>query len=260
MFCPECGIEVGESRAFCRFCGARLASTTVESRPKQGSTPKRQGPSVLRSFVIISVLLTFAIAITISTHYDPQTSVRGSDSGPQVQPVAPDPVRSAGSPDTPSAPSERKPPQNLSPTYEIGQQFSVGYWSYICNSAYWTHWIGSGPYSMEHANADFVVVNITVRNDDTSSSTLPPFQLTDGEGRTYDESSRVMLNQGFFSLDSLNPGVSKRGSIAFDVPPDRPYSLIISGGIESGKQAIVILPTPEPSSNQPSPPSSVTSQ
>jgi hypothetical protein len=110
---------------------------------------------------------------------------------------------------------------------------------------------------MEHANADFVVVNVTARNDDTSSSVIPTFKLSDTEGRTYDESSAGMLNQGFFSsLDSLNPGVSKRGNIAFDVPTGRKYSLIVSGGIESGKRAIVVLPTSEPRGGEALPPSS----
>jgi hypothetical protein len=145
--------------------------------------------------------------------------------------------------------SQSPPPENQPPTYPMGQQFSVGYWSYLCHGAYWTPALGVDPYSIDRASAEFVVVDITARNDDTSSSTLPPFQLMDREGRTYDESSGGMLNQGFFSvLEELNPGVLKRGKIAFDVPPDRQYSLLLSGGIESGKRATVILPASVPPS------------
>jgi hypothetical protein len=135
------------------------------------------------------------------------------------------------------------PKHNLPPAFNIGQPFSIGYWSYVCHSAHWTPIFGSDLYSMERANGKFVVVDITVQNNDTSASTLPPFQLVDKDGRTYDESSSGMVSQGFFSvLEKLNPGVSKRGNIAFDVPPDREYFLLISGGFESGKHAIVVLP------------------
>jgi hypothetical protein len=40
------------------------------------------------------------------------------------------------------------------------------------------------------------------------------------------------------------------------IPPNRPYVLAVSGGIESGKQAIVLLPAPAPQSNQPAHPDS----
>lgn len=143
--------------------------------------------------------------------------------------------------------------KNTPPTYNIGQPFSVGYWSYVCNRAFWTPWLGSDPYAMERANAEFVVIDMTARNDDTSSSTLPLFHLMDKDGRTYDESSAGALSAGFFSvLEGLNPGVSKRGNVAFDVPPDRQYILVVSGGIESDKRALVPLPVPPPSEPRPS--------
>ncbi len=106
---------------------------------------------------------------------------------------------------------------------------------------------------MERANAEFVVIDVTARNDDTSSSTLPPFHLMDKDGRTYDQSSAGTFSAGFFSvLEGLNPGVSKRGNVAFDVPPDRQYFLVVSGGIESDKRALVPLPAPPSSEPQPS--------
>jgi hypothetical protein len=127
-------------------------------------------------------------------------------------------------------------------TYELGQQFSVGYWTYLCQRAFRTPFIGSDAFTFERANAQFVVIQITARNDDTSASTIPPFKLMDAEGRTYDESSAGMLNGGFFSvLEELNPGVSKTAFVAFDVPMNRTYELAVSGGIVSGTKAIVAL-------------------
>jgi hypothetical protein len=131
------------------------------------------------------------------------------------------------------------------------QPFSIGYWSYLCHDTYWTPILGGfSPESAERANAAFLVINIEVRNEDMSASTIPVFQLVDEEGRTYDESSAGAMSQGFFSVfEKLNPGVSKRADIAFDVPPNRHYSLLVSGGIESDKHAFVKLPAPQVPSN-----------
>ena len=129
------------------------------------------------------------------------------------------------------------------PTYDVGEPFSVGNWSYICYGARWTPLIGSDPNSMERADASFLVIGIKAQNDHDSSSTLPTFRLMDERGLTYAESSKVTAKEGFLSAsEQLNPGVSKRGNIAFDVPPSRHYALVFSGGIESGKRAIVIMP------------------
>jgi hypothetical protein len=157
---------------------------------------------------------------------------------------------------SPPNPTPNPPPTqaNVPPVYATDQSFSVGYWTYLCHAAFWTPVLGFDPYSMERANSTFIVVDITARNDDTSPSTLPPFQLVDGDGRTYGQSSAGMLSQGFFSgLEQLNPGVSKRGRIAFDVPPDRQYVLAVSGGIESGLKAIVLLPMSAPRPDKQSP-------
>ena len=138
------------------------------------------------------------------------------------------------------------PLANIPPTvYALGQEFSIGYWSYRCNRFGWTPVLGSG-FSMDQANAAFLVVDITAQNSDHTSSTLPPFYLMDTEGRKYDHSTKGSLRDGFFGpLEALNPGVSKRGYVAFDVPPEHQYVLLVSGGFESGRHAIVSLAMPK---------------
>jgi hypothetical protein len=66
--------------------------------------------------------------------------------------------------------------------------------------------------------------------------------LLDSAGRKYDSSTAGMFSDGFFRLlDSLNPSVKKRGLVAFDVPSDQEYTLLVSGGFRSGDEAIVPL-------------------
>jgi hypothetical protein len=192
-------------------------------------------------------MIAFVLGLWISHNISENSSMSNSERAPKAVPVVDVPPS-----DTSESKSQDQIQKNLPPAYMIGQQFSVGYWHYICNRAYWTPILASSPYSMERANADFVVVDLTIRNDDTSASARPPLHLTDEKGRTYDESTAGMMSSGFFSvLETLNPGVSKRGSIAFDVPPDRQYFLIASGGMESDKTAIVLLPMSSPPGRQP---------
>lgn len=237
--CPYCDAEVTEAQRFCGRCGATLSKSQSPPAPKR---------SRLARVVLWSIGTLFALSLLRAILPEQNTQRAASDAEQSSVQNSPN-VTQAQS-------SRRKVQEDPPPTYKMGQPFSIGYWSYLCHGAFWTPVLGSNPYSMERANADFVVIDITVRNDDTSSSTLPPFQLIDPQGRTYDESSKSFLSEGYFSvLEQLNPGVSKRGKIAFDVPPDRQYFLVASGGIESAKRVRVTLPMSVPP-NQPSTPDS----
>jgi hypothetical protein len=66
-------------------------------------------------------------------------------------------------------------------------------------------------------------------------------KLVDSQGREFDESSKgIFLNGAFGALKKLNPGVSSRGLVVFDVPSGE-YTLKVSGGIESGDSALIVL-------------------
>lgn len=125
--------------------------------------------------------------------------------------------------------------------HAIGDDFSVGYWSYRCDRAIWQQYIVSGYSSIERPDAEFLIVDLVVQNNDRTSSTLPPLKLVDAQGREFDESSKgIFLDGSFGTLKQLNPGVSSRGLVVFDVP-HREYTLKVSGGFESGKYGLVDL-------------------
>jgi hypothetical protein len=125
--------------------------------------------------------------------------------------------------------------------HKIGETFPVGYWTYRCNGTHWQQRIGRGLLA-ENPDAAFLVVDMTIRNDDKTSSTLPPMKLVDAQGREYDESSKGSFTDGSFGmLKDLNPGVSSRGFVVFDVPPHGDYALKVSGGFESGEDTLVDL-------------------
>lgn len=156
---------------------------------------------------------------------------------------------------TPHDTVSQSTPTPVAVMHSIGEEFSVGYWLYLCNGATWTRMIPS-PGGAEFPDGIFAVVDITVQNNDRSSSTLPPLHLLDSDGRQYDASSKPMWEGRFLGpLEDLNPGVSKRGLIAFDIPPNRHYTLQVSGGFRSGESALVNITTlANPASEESSPP------
>jgi hypothetical protein len=120
--------------------------------------------------------------------------------------------------------------------YGIGQNVSVGYWTYRCLGVRWQRSIGS-----EYADARFLVVDLVIGNNDKTASSLPPMKLLDEHDREYDESSKsIFLERSFGTLKSLNPGVYSRGYVVFDVPPGK-YVLKVSGGYTSGQSATIEL-------------------
>jgi len=85
------------------------------------------------------------------------------------------------------------------------------------------------------------IVDLAIRNNDKTANVLAPVKLVDSEGREYEESSKgIFLYNSFDMLKNMNPGVSSRGYIVFDVPRGR-YALKVSGGFTSGKSELIDL-------------------
>jgi hypothetical protein len=133
------------------------------------------------------------------------------------------------------------------PTYSTGQDFTVGDWAYnVSSTGGWAPMISGIGARVVMPDAAFLLLDITVRNEDRSAGSWPPFKLLDSEDREYDQSSKGIflinpfgVNQSLNLATTLNPGVSRHGYAIFDVPRDRQYRLLVSGGYLSGKSALV---------------------
>jgi len=157
-------------------------------------------------------------------------------------------------PDKASVNSTAKPaPQTISETpketlktYKMKETVSVGYTSYCVWKVEWRESLGI-PGFEQKANAAFLVLDITVRNDDKKARTVPPLKLIDESGAEYEAATAGMMQgEGWFNvLEDLNPTVSKRGNLAFDVPKGRNYRLKLSGGFWSTEDAYVQLALPK---------------
>jgi hypothetical protein len=217
MFCRNCGARLEQQEQFCASCGAPAYSGTLATGPAVGAAKTvATGKTRPWQYVVMAVGLLLLMRMC--------TAFIG---GPATTPTP--------------APNSSTQPAEL--RHRPGQDVFVGYWAYRCVSARWQNSIGS-EYAAQHPDARFLVVDLAIRNNDRTASTLPPVKLVDREGREYDESSKGIFMDGSFGmLKSLNPGVSSRGYVVFDVPPlSEGYVLKVSGGFGSGGSAMIDLP------------------
>jgi hypothetical protein len=134
-----------------------------------------------------------------------------------------------------------------SKVYEQGQSVHVGYMSYAVWSSRWTYTSNDNTYLDTPPNAMYLVVNLTVRNNDRKGRTVPSFSLVDELGREYGTSDKSWrVSDAIGMIENLNPDVSKQRNIVFDVPRGRIYKLKVSGGYWSSESALIALNPPSP--------------
>jgi hypothetical protein len=123
--------------------------------------------------------------------------------------------------------------------YKEGDTISFTYTSYTVSQS---GWYNSEFY--QKPDAMFLLVELTVRNDDKRSRSIHPlFMLIDENGVEYIYTTSITYpidkygapaTFGFF----LNPGVQKHGCIVFDIPQNHKYKLKIA---EFGMDALIEL-------------------
>lgn len=150
-------------------------------------------------------------------------------------------VGSSTSPGTATDSSQNGAQEKDAAVYTLGEPFKVGYTSYTVHGVTWKKRLGNA-YFGEDADARYLLVDVTIKNEDKENRMIPPFTLQDGAGLSYDEShNSYLLGNKHLTLYSLNPGVQRRGTLVFDIPPENQYRLVVSGGVWSGEAAIVPL-------------------
>lgn len=126
--------------------------------------------------------------------------------------------------------------------HQVGEAFSVGYWTYLCSTTRWSELVGNGRSRMGRPDAAFAVVHLMMRNDDDSASLIPPLRLVDLGGREYEPSPKAVLQRDALDLSAqLHAKGSADGSVIFDVPRGGIYFLRVSGGMMSSKGALIDL-------------------
>ena len=123
---------------------------------------------------------------------------------------------------------------------KMGETLSVGYTSYAVWKAWYSDRLSRNEFMNQRPDATYLFIDLSVRNSDTKARSIPPFKLIDENGAEHETTSKAWSVEGAIGvLESLNPTVTKRGIIVFDVPKDHHYKLKVSGGYWSGKDALI---------------------
>lgn len=130
----------------------------------------------------------------------------------------------------------------------IGEELSIGKVVFKVNSIEETNIVtaGNGVFKYEPSGdgAVFFIVNLTVRNDgneliNTDSSF---FKLVSDSGVEYTPSTVITADEKFFLFDGINPGLSKTGSVLFEVPAGLTgLDLKVKTGLWGSKSGVIKL-------------------
>ncbi len=215
--CKDCGNEVSSRAAACPKCGA--------------PTNSKRRPVLIGCLCLLGVPVVFLIIGAIVRPHVPS----GTENTPPRTESSATPLDEV----TTQVPAQS---ESKVTEYKTGETVKIGYTTYLVKRSFWSKRLSNNQYLDQRPNAMYLFVDLTVRNDDTKARTIPPFKLLDDAGREYDSDSRALMRDDCIGLlTDLNPDVSKRGFVVFDVPKDRTYRLQVDGGYWSAESALVEL-------------------
>ena len=132
--------------------------------------------------------------------------------------------------------------ESVSKVYNEKDTVSIGYTSYAVWRSWWSNHLSNNIFLNENPDANFLFVELTIKNNDKKPRSVAPFKLIDEQGAEYESSSKSWQVEGSIGvLSSLNPNVKKTGFIVFDVPKDNIYKLKVSGGYWSSDVGFIKL-------------------
>ena len=205
--CKECDNEVDAKADKCPNCGAPVK--------------KHIGRGGWIGIIILGLIFLFCFLGVIGNLIEEDTGTKKSKA--------------------PSIPVSRTPRKSQAEkVYKMGETVSIGYTSYVIWRAWWSNKLSNNSFLDDRPNASFLFIKLSVRNDNKKPRIVPPFKLIDENGAEYETSSKAWAVEGGIGvLESLNPGVQKRGVIVFDIPETHRYKLRVSGGYWSAADALI---------------------
>jgi hypothetical protein len=116
-------------------------------------------------------------------------------------------------------------------SHPTGENVKVGYMEYKVFDSWFTNQLSDKGYPNTPPDAQYLFVDIQMQNDDKEQRSVPEFKLVDENNAEYGTTDKAWGTEGSIPvLQDLNPGVSKRGFVIFDVPQNHKYKLKVSGG------------------------------
>jgi len=126
--------------------------------------------------------------------------------------------------------------------HTTGETVKVGYMEYKVLDSWFTNQLSDKGYPNTPPDAQYLFVDLQMQNDDKEQRTIPDFKLTDENNAEYGTTDKAFGLEGSVGLlQDLNPGVSKRAFVVFDVPQNHKYKLKVSGGYWSTDETLIDL-------------------
>lgn len=137
-----------------------------------------------------------------------------------------------------NAPAEEKtkPVKSLG----MGDSFTIDDLQYTVTDAVYSQQIKPG-FDLVKPNSIYLLVTVKAGNVGKKSTYIPTPKLFDENGAEYSMSPHSLYAENSMVLQDLNPGVSREGVIAFDVPKGRQYRIALYGpGLFSDKKEVML--------------------
>ena len=126
--------------------------------------------------------------------------------------------------------------------HATGENVKVGYMEYKVFDSWFTNQLSDKGYPTTPPDAQYLFVDLQMQNDDKEQRSVPEFKLVDENNAEYGTTDKAWGLEGSVGLfQDLNPGVSKRGLVIFDVPQNHKYKLKVSGGYWATDEAMIDL-------------------
>lgn len=166
--------------------------------------------------------------------------------------ATPESIKNSKNPNNTTTQSSDKPneriKQSVSVDYnKIGDIVKVGNFEYNVKNIKFKKELGN-QFTNKTADGIFLIVSMSITNVSSESCTIDNslFKLYDESGTEYDFSQEgttasMMSNEKTLFLKQCHPNIPTTGSLVFEVPNKAVYDLKLSGGIWSGKTAIIKL-------------------
>ena len=267
--CPECGKKIKTKSEFagragkCSGCGNKLivpqsleldeVETSVAQpavRPAD-SQPVRSNKLAWLFGASTLVLVVVVIGLLLPKG---ATTEKITTTAPQPN-ATPKPVKKSDGPikkienSPPPEPMVRAPAKEKAPpppaqprVFKTGEIAIAGGIGYKVESSFWSNSISANALMDTPPRAAYLNIVIGVVNGNEEPYLLPPLMLIDENGTEYARSPNDWVQANALKpIENLNPQVVVVGSIAFDVPKNHQYRLMVKGGVLSPERAYISL-------------------
>jgi predicted nucleic acid-binding Zn ribbon protein len=228
MYCTHCGVEIAQGAdicakcakplktggTFCKYCGEALKGGQIfcskcgKTIDKTNVPVKKKMPKWL---IIIIVWVGLGSIVVRIVHMLEESEQNESVVSNYLQ--------------------------KASNEFYLGDTVYVGNLSYAIWSTERRNTI-----AYQRADSGFLIIHLSVKNNDRKARMIFPVKLIDQHGREYESSGVGMFMDNDISfLKTINPGVQVDGTIVFDAPRNDKYKLVVSGEFTSGKEATINL-------------------